>query len=69
MCHTGYEYGLVLTGRMGATVGEESYELAPGDSIAFDSTRPHRLWTLGDEPAHVVWTVVGRADDPRLDNA
>lgn len=67
--HTGFEYGLVLSGRMGATVGDESYELGPGDSIAFDSTTPHRLWTIGDEAAEVVWTVVGRADDPRMDNA
>jgi transcriptional regulator with XRE-family HTH domain len=66
--HTGAEYGLVLSGRMGATVGDESYELGPGDSIAFDSTTPHRLWTIGDEPALVVWTVVGRADDPRMDS-
>jgi transcriptional regulator with XRE-family HTH domain/mannose-6-phosphate isomerase-like protein (cupin superfamily) len=66
--HTGAEYGLVLSGRMGATVGDESYELNPGDSIAFDSTTPHRLWTIGDEPALVIWTVVGRADDPRMDN-
>jgi DNA-binding XRE family transcriptional regulator/mannose-6-phosphate isomerase-like protein (cupin superfamily) len=69
MTHTGVEYGLVLSGRMGATVGDDSYELEPGDSVAFDSTTPHRLWTLGDEPAIVVWTVVGRADDPRLDGA
>jgi transcriptional regulator with XRE-family HTH domain/mannose-6-phosphate isomerase-like protein (cupin superfamily) len=67
--HTGAEYGLVLSGRMGATIGDESYELGPGDSVAFDSTTPHRLWTIGDEPAIVVWTVVGRADDPRLDGA
>jgi transcriptional regulator with XRE-family HTH domain/mannose-6-phosphate isomerase-like protein (cupin superfamily) len=69
MSHTGAEYGLVLSGRMGATVGDESYELGPGDSVAFDSTTPHRLWAIGDEPAIVVWTVVGRADDPRLDGA
>jgi transcriptional regulator with XRE-family HTH domain len=64
--HTGAEYGVVLSGHMGATVGEESYELEPGDSIAFDSTTPHRLWTIGDEPVTAIWTVVGRADDPRM---
>ena len=36
------------SGRLGATVGEESYELGPGDSIAFDSPRPHRIWTTGE---------------------
>lgn len=64
--HAGSEYGLLLQGRLGATVGDESYELRPGDSIAFDSTTPHRLWTIGDEPAVAVWTVVGREDDPRV---
>jgi DNA-binding XRE family transcriptional regulator/mannose-6-phosphate isomerase-like protein (cupin superfamily) len=67
MRHTGREYGIVLTGRLGATVGTESYELAPGDSIAFDSLTPHRLWTIGDEPATAIWAVVGREGDPRVD--
>lgn len=58
--HNGREYGLVLSGRIGATIGFDSYELGPGDSIAIDSTTPHRIWTIGDEPADVVWTVVGR---------
>ena len=42
-------------------VGFQRYELGAGDAIAFDSTTPHRLWNLGDEPVHGVWTVVGRA--------
>lgn len=66
MQHSGTEYGLVLSGRLGATVGEESYELGTGDSIAFDSTTPHRIWTTGEEPATAVWTVVGREGDPRV---
>lgn len=58
--HNGREYGLVLSGRIGVTVGFDRYELGPGDSVAIDSTTPHRIWTIGDEPADVVWTVVGR---------
>ncbi len=58
--HNGREYGLVLSGRLGATVGFETHELGPGDSIAIDSSTPHRFWTIGHEPARVVWTVVGR---------
>jgi transcriptional regulator with XRE-family HTH domain len=65
MRHSGREYGLVLSGRLGATIGFESYELGPGDSIVAASTTPHRFWTIGDEPAVVVWTVVGRAGDRR----
>jgi transcriptional regulator with XRE-family HTH domain len=65
MRHNGREYGLVLAGRLGATVGFESFELDPGDSIVLPSTTPHRFWTIGDEPSTVVWTVVGRTGDPR----
>jgi transcriptional regulator with XRE-family HTH domain len=60
MRHHGREYGLVLSGRLGAMVGFESYELEAGDSIVFNSDLPHRLWTIGEEPAVVVWTVIGR---------
>jgi transcriptional regulator with XRE-family HTH domain len=66
MTHSGSEYGIVLDGRLGATVGEESYELEAGDSIAFESTTPHRIWTIGDESARAIWTVVGRENDPRV---
>ena len=41
-------------------LGFEQFELEPGDSIGFDSTQPHRLWNLGDEPVHGIWFVVGR---------
>lgn len=59
--HHGREYGIVLSGRLGMQLGFKEYELGPGDSIAFDSTEPHRFWNLGDEPVHGIWCVVGRA--------
>ena len=61
MRHQGREYGHVLTGRLGVQLGFERHELGPGDSIAFDSTTPHRLWNLGDEVVHGVWFVMGRS--------
>jgi transcriptional regulator with XRE-family HTH domain len=61
--HSGREYGLLLSGRLQLTVGFDTYELGPGDSICFDSTVPHRLRNVGDEPAHGVWFVVGRQSD------
>src|SRR4029453_2323975 len=61
MRHSGREYGYVLSGRLGVQLGFERHELGPGDSIAFDSTTPHRLWNLGDEAVHGVWFVVGRS--------
>jgi transcriptional regulator with XRE-family HTH domain len=67
MTHKGSEYGIILEGRCGATVGEESYELDAGDSIAFDSETPHRIWNLNDDrPMVAIWTVVGREGDPRV---
>jgi len=60
MRHPGREYGVVLEGRLGVRLGFDEYELEPGDSIAFDSTQPHRLWNLGDIPVKGIWFVVGR---------
>jgi transcriptional regulator with XRE-family HTH domain len=63
--HAGTEYGYVVQGRLGIAVEFETFELGPGDSISFDSTTPHRLWTIGSEPVHAVWFVVGRSGDHR----
>jgi transcriptional regulator with XRE-family HTH domain len=62
MRHMGREYGVVLSGRLRVTIGfDEEYELGPGDSIAFESSRPHRLENAGDEPVEAIWFVVGRS--------
>jgi transcriptional regulator with XRE-family HTH domain len=62
MRHMGREYGLVLSGRLRVTIGfDEEHELGPGDPIAFDSTRPHRLENAGDVPVEAIWFVVGRS--------
>jgi mannose-6-phosphate isomerase-like protein (cupin superfamily) len=60
--HSGREYGHVLEGRLGVTVGFENYELEPGDAISFDSSVPHRLFNIGDVPVRAVWFVVGRRE-------
>ncbi len=65
MRHAGREYGLVLTGTLEVTVGFDTYEVGPGDSISFDSTIPHRLRNLGSEPVTGIWFVVGRSGDDR----
>ena len=56
--HDGHEYGLVISGTLQANVGFESYELGPGDSIAFDSSTPHEYLNKTGEPVHAVWVVV-----------
>lgn len=60
MRHAGREYGLVMRGRLALQIGFEKYELRTGESIAFDSTLPHRLWNAGDELVEAIWVVVGR---------
>ena len=39
-------------------MGFESYELGPGDSIAFDSSTPHEYLNKTGEPVHAIWVVV-----------
>ncbi|MCI0636026.1 MAG: cupin domain-containing protein, partial [Actinobacteria bacterium] len=63
--HSGREYGLVLSGTLEVTVGFDTYELGPGDSICFDSTVPHCLRNAGSKPVHGVWFVIGRQSDQR----
>lgn len=65
MRHHGREYGYVMSGRLGIQIGFQEYELDAGDSIAFDSTIPHRLFNKGDVPVHAIWFVVGRQADRR----
>jgi transcriptional regulator with XRE-family HTH domain len=56
--HDGREYGLVISGRLTANVGFESYELGPGDSIAFDSATPHEYLNKTGDYVHAIWVVV-----------
>ena len=51
----GWEYGMVLEGRLGGAIGFTEFELEAGDSIAFDSSAPHRFWNAGDVLARAVW--------------
>ncbi len=60
MRHNGREFGVVLSGSLGVTVGFEQHVLGPGDSIAFDSSVPHRLHNDGDESVTAIWIVLGR---------
>ncbi len=58
--HGGHEWGYVLSGKLGVTIGFEDHELGPGDSISIDSTVPHRLYNRGSIPVHGIWYVLGR---------
>jgi len=62
--HDGHEYGLITSGTLHASVGFDTFELGPGDSIAFDSSLPHMYWNATAADVHAIWAVVhqpGRA--------
>jgi transcriptional regulator with XRE-family HTH domain len=67
MRHHGWEYGYVISGKLGVHLGFEEYTLESGDSIDFDSTEPHRLFNIGSEPVHAIWLVVDRWLDTGTD--
>jgi transcriptional regulator with XRE-family HTH domain len=64
--HGGNEYAYMIRGQLGIKIGFEEFELGPGDSIAFDAQMPHRLWTIGKEPAEALWVVLNRHGDNRV---
>ncbi len=57
MSHPGEEFLYVIAGSLEITIDETSFTLGAGDSIVFDSSRPHRYRTIGDESVHVVSVV------------
>jgi len=44
--HSGEEFIFVLTGSVKVEIGEEEYDLSPGDSIYYLSTTPHKVTAL-----------------------
>jgi transcriptional regulator with XRE-family HTH domain len=58
--HGGQEWGYVLSGRLGVTIGFDEHLLEAGDAVTFDSTVPHRLFNAGTVPVHAIWFVLGR---------
>ena len=53
--HAGTEYGFILKGTLQIALGFDTYELNAGDSICFDSSRPHRLYNTGDVAVEAIW--------------
>lgn len=52
--HTGDEHHLVLSGRYRMTQGEHTYELGPGDYLAWDASVPHDVENIGDGPGRLL---------------
>lgn len=58
--HEGREYGIIVAGTLNVEVDGLVSTLAPGDSIVFDSTLPHRFWNESAEEVRAVWFVRDR---------
>ena len=48
------EYSYVLSGRMGAMIGDEVVEAGPGDLVVKPRGIPHAFWNAGDEEARLL---------------
>jgi transcriptional regulator with XRE-family HTH domain len=53
--HAGMEYGFILSGTLQIALGFDTHVLNAGDSISFDSSRPHRLYNTGDVAVEAIW--------------
>jgi mannose-6-phosphate isomerase-like protein (cupin superfamily) len=52
--HQGDEHHLVVSGRWRMTQGEHTFELGPGDYLAWDPTVPHDVENIGAEPGRLL---------------
>jgi len=50
LAHAGEECLIILEGRLSVEMGNEIIALEPGNSLYFDSSIPHRLYNLAEEP-------------------
>lgn len=56
--HRGWQYAYLLSGELCITIEGRSTTVLPGDSLHFDSTRPHSCRNQGREPAVGLWLFV-----------
>ena len=52
--HEGEECGIVLSGRLEVTVGDETAVLGKGDAYYFRSSEPHQFRNTGNEPCELI---------------
>lgn len=60
MRHSGIEYAYILEGELTLQLEFDTFVLGAGDSLQFDSYRPHLYVNHGTEVARGIWFVVGR---------
>jgi transcriptional regulator with XRE-family HTH domain len=60
MRHSGVEFAYLIEGELTLQLEFDTHVLHAGDSLQFDSVRPHLYHNHGDVPARGVWVVIGR---------
>jgi len=55
--HNGQEFGIVIKGSLHMELDGATYELNEGDSIYYDSSRPHRFINPTDSETVVIWVI------------
>lgn len=55
--HKGQEFAHVLVGQVDLEIEGTMHHLEVGDSIYFDSSRPHRFLNPTNQESHVLWVV------------
>lgn len=62
MRHRGIEYAYILEGHLTLQLEFDVHVLGPGDSLQFDSIRPHLYTNQGSTIAKGIWFVIGRRE-------
>jgi quercetin dioxygenase-like cupin family protein len=55
--HNGEEYGIVLEGKLEVILDGKKFAMVPGDSVAFECSRPHGFRNLSKGKTRVIWAV------------
>jgi transcriptional regulator with XRE-family HTH domain len=67
MRHSGIEYGFIISGEVTLRLDFDVHVLRAGDSVCFDSHRPHLYENRTDEVAQGLWFVLGRSRGAEAD--
>lgn len=68
MRHAGVEHGYLISGELTLKIDFETFVIRAGDSLCFDSQRPHLYLNQGEAVAEGVWFVTGRTSDTAAEN-
>ena len=64
--HSGQEFDYILKGRLKVRLDDKTEIMEPGDSIMYDSSHPHGMIAIGDEPCEFLALVIrGEGDTPQ----